>query len=191
MDLPDLPIRVVDRADGSGTTAVFTQHLAAISPEWKSKVGAGKTVSWPVGVGAKGNEGVTAQIQQTQGAIGYVEYGYASQNNLSMATLENQSGNFIEPTPESAARTLDAVELPDDLIAFITDPQGDQSYPIVTYTWLLTYDQYQDQDKAQALEDMVDWALTEGQQYSKELGYIPLPEKVVEKVQQRAEQIAE
>jgi len=118
------------------------------------------------GIGAKGNEGVT-QIQQTQGAVGYVEYGYATQNSLPVAALENKSGNYIAPTPESAARTLEAVELPaDDLIAFITDPAGEQSYPIVTYTWLLAYDQYQDPDKAQVLEDFVGWALTEGQKYS-------------------------
>lgn len=190
VNLPNLPIKVVHRADGSGTTAVFTQHLSTISPEWKSKVGAGKTVSWPAGVGGKGNEGVTAQIQQTPGAIGYVEYGYATQNNLPVAALENKSGNFILPTPQSAARTLEAVELPKDLIAFITDPAGAQSYPIVTYTWLLAYDKYQDPDKAQAIEDFVGWALTEGQKYSTELGYIPLPEKVVAKVKPVAEQIA-
>ncbi len=192
VNLPSLPIRVVHRSDGSGTTAVFTQHLSAISPEWKSKVGAAKTVNWPKGIGAKGNEGVTAQIQQLQGAIGYVEYGYAMQNKLPTAALENQAGNYIVPTPESAARALEAVELPtDDLIAFITDPAGEQSYPIVTYTWLLAYDQYQDADKAQVLEDFVDWALTEGQKYSAELGYIPLPKKVVDKVQSAAEKIAE
>lgn len=192
VNLPDLPIRVVHRSDGSGTTAVFTQHLSAISPEWKSKVGAAKTVDWSLGIGAKGNEGVTAQIKQSQGTIGYVEYGYATQNKLPIAALENKSGNYIAPTPESAARTLEAVELPaDDLIAFITDPAGEQSYPIVTYTWLLTYDQYQDPNKAQVLEDFVDWALTEGQKYSAELGYIPLPKKVVDKVQSAAEKIAE
>ena len=191
VNLPNLPIKVVHRSDGSGTTAVFTQHLSAISPEWKNKVGAAKTVDWPAGIGAKGNEGVTAQIQQTQGAIGYVEYGYATQNNLPVAALENKSGNFIAPTPESAARTLEAVELPSNLIAFITDPAGDRSYPIVTYTWLLTYDQYQDPNKAQALENFVDWALTEGQKYSAELGYIPLPAKVLTKVQAAAEKIAE
>ncbi|QSJ14468.1 phosphate ABC transporter substrate-binding protein PstS [Nostoc sp. UHCC 0702] len=138
--LPDLPIVVVHRTDGSGTTSVLTQHLSAISPEWKSKVGAGKAVPWPVGIGAKGNEGVTAQIQQIPGAIGYVEYVYATRNQLPVAALENKSGNYITPTPESAAKTLEAVKLPaDNLIAFITDPIGNQSYPIVTYTWLLTY----------------------------------------------------
>ncbi len=191
VNLPNLPIRVVYRADGSGTTAVFTQHLSAISPEWKSKIGSDKTVDWATGIGGKGNEGITALINQTQGSIGYVEYGYATQNNLPVTALENQSGNFIAPTPESAARTLAAVELPANLIAFITDPAGEQSYPIVTYTWLLAYDQYQDPDKAQALESFVDWALIEGQKYSAELGYIPLPANVVTKVQAAAEKIAE
>ncbi len=189
--MPNLPIRVVYRADGSGTTAVFTQHLSAISPEWKSKIGSDKTVDWLTGIGGRGNEGVTALINQTQGSIGYVEYGYAIQNNLPVAALENQSGNFIAPTPESAAKTLEAVKLPANLIAFITDPTGEQSYPIVTYTWLLTYDRYQNPDKAKALESFVNWALTEGQTYSAELGYIPLPANVVTKVQDTAEKIAE
>ncbi|HCF29821.1 MAG TPA: hypothetical protein DEV81_22060 [Cyanobacteria bacterium UBA11049] len=111
--------------------------------------------------------------------------------NLPVAALENKSGNFIAPKPESATRTLEAVELLSYLIAFITDPVGDRSYPIFTYTWLLTYDQYQDLNKAQALENFVDWALTEGQKYSAELGYIPLPAKVVTKMQAAAEKIAE
>lgn len=190
VNLPNLPITVVHRSDGSGTTAVFTQHLSAINPQWKSKVGSGKTVDWPVGVGAKGNEGITAQIQQTQGAIGYVEYGYADQNKLSMAALENKSGSYVEPTPEAAARTLEAVELPSNLVAFITDPEGEQSYPIVTYTWIMAYDNYQDPQKAEALENVIDWALTDGQKYATELGYVPLPPEVVNKVQAAADKIA-
>ncbi|NJR73689.1 MAG: phosphate ABC transporter substrate-binding protein PstS [Scytonema sp. CRU_2_7] len=178
VNLPNLPIIVVHRSDGSGTTSVFTQHLSAISPEWKSKVGANKTIQWPIGIGSKGNEGVTAYIQLTRGAIGYVEYGYATQNNLPMAALENKAGHYILPTLESATRTLEAMELPaNNLIAFISDPTGTQSYPIVTYTWLLSYKKYQDPRKAQALETFVDWALTKGQKYSAELGYIPLPQK--------------
>jgi len=129
-----LPIRVVHRSDGSGTTAVFTQHLSAISPEWKSKVGAACRLA--TGIGAKAMK-ASPQIQQTQGSGWLCGYGYATQNSLPVAALENKSGNYIAPTPESAARTLEAVELPaDDLIAFITDPAGEQS--IVTYTWLLT-----------------------------------------------------
>jgi phosphate transport system substrate-binding protein len=189
VNLPNLPITVVHRSDGSGTTSVFTSHLSAVSPEWKSKVGAGKTVDWPVGVGAKGNEGVTAQVQQTQGAIGYVEYGYAKQNNLATATLENKAGNFVEPTPESAAKTLASVELPADLQASITDPEGPDSYPIVTYTWIMAYKNYTDPNKAQAIKDVVEWGLNEGQKYSQELGYVPLPAEVVDKVEAAANQI--
>jgi phosphate transport system substrate-binding protein len=189
VNLPNSPITVVHRSDGSGTTSVFTQHLSAINPQWKSKVGSGKTVDWPTGVGAKGNEGITAQIQQTQGAIGYVEYGYAAQNQLATATLENKAGNYVAPSPESAAQTLAAVQLPANLVAFITDPEGKGSYPIVTYTWIMAYDNYQDKNKAQALENVVKWALTDGQQYTQELGYVPLPKEVVNKVQAQAEKI--
>ena len=188
--LPDLPITVVYRSDGSGTTGVFTKHLSAISPQWSDSVGEGKTVQWPVGVGAPKNDGVTAQVQQTPGAIGYVEYGFANSAGLPMASLENQSGNFIKPSAEAASATLDAVTLPENLRAFITDPEGDQSYPIVTYTWLLAYDNYDDPEKAKALEATIEYALTEGQNLSGELGYIPLPQSVVEKVAAEADKIS-
>lgn len=192
VSLPDLPIQVVHRTDGSGTTSVFTQHLSAISPEWKSKIGAGKSIAWQVGVGGKGNEGVTALIQQIPGAIGYVEYIYAKQNKLPVAALENKSGNYITPTRESVAQTLEAVKLPgDNLIAFITDPTGAESYPIVTYSWLLTYHQYPNQVKAQALKNFIDWAVIDGQKSSLELGYIPLSKKVVLQVQSAVKKIAE
>lgn len=192
VNLPNLPIMVVHRSDGSGTTSVFTQHLNAISPEWKSKVGAGKAIDWLVGIGAKGNEGVTAHIKQIVGAIGYVEYSYATQNNLSMAALENKAGRHVMPTLDSASRTLETIELPaKNLIAFITDPPDAQSYPIVTYTWLLSYQKYQDPQKAQVLKDFVDWAVTRGQKYSTELGYIPLPPKIVTKVQLAADKMVE
>ena len=187
--LPNTPITIVHRSDGSGTTSVFTKHLSAISPEWKSKVGDGKTVDWPVGVGAKGNEGVTAQIQQTQGALGYTEYGYANQNNLAMATLENKAGSFVEPTPESASKALAAIELPADLQASNSDPTGADSYPIVTYTWMMAYKNYDDPNKAQAIKDVIEYGLTDGQKLSQELGYVPLPEEVVDKVQAAANQI--
>lgn len=188
--LPDQKITVVHRSDGSGTTGVFTKHLSAISPEWKSKVGEGKTVQWPTGVGAKGNEGVTAQIQQTQGAIGYVEYGYAKNNNLKMASLENKAGQFVAPSDAGASQTLEAVELPENLRAFISDPEGAQSYPIVTYTWLLAHKKYSDPQKAKAIEAMIEYGLTEGQKVATELGYVPLPKTVVEKVAAAADQIS-
>lgn len=185
VDLPDENITVIYRSDGSGTTGVFTKHLSSISSEWESSVGEGKSVSWPVGVGAKGNEGVAAQITQTGGSIGYLEFGYAEQLGISYASLENQSGNFVKATSETTSETLKAVELPDNLRAFITDPEGDNSYPIVTYTWILAYQQYDDPAKKQALIDVMTWALENGQQTAQELGYIPLPENVIEKVEEK------
>ncbi|HEY9822874.1 MAG TPA: phosphate ABC transporter substrate-binding protein PstS [Candidatus Sericytochromatia bacterium] len=188
--LPDQAITVVHRSDGSGTTGVFTKHLSTISPEWKTKVGDGKTVQWPAGVGAKGNEGVTAQIQQTKGAVGYVEYGYAKNNNLKFAALENKDGKFVVPTDQSASKTLEAVKLPDNLRAFITDPEGAEAYPIVTYTWMLVPKKVSDPEKAKAIEAMVEYGLTDGQKITGELGYVPLPKAVVEKVAAAADQIS-
>ncbi|KAF3887236.1 MULTISPECIES: phosphate ABC transporter substrate-binding protein PstS [Nostocales] len=190
VNLPNTPITIVHRSDGSGTTGVFTQHLSAVSPEWKSKVGSGKTVSWPTGVGAKGNEGVTAQVQQTQGAIGYVEYGYAKQNDLKFASLQNKAGQFVVPSDASAAKTLESVALPDNLRAFITDPEGAESYPIVTYSWILAYKKYSDPAKAKAVEAMIEYGLTEGQKQAPELGYVPLPQPVVQKVAAAADAIS-
>ncbi|MEH2390551.1 MAG: phosphate ABC transporter substrate-binding protein PstS [Nostoc sp.] len=188
--LPKLPITVVYRSDGSGTTGVFTKHLSAVSPEWKTKVGEGKTVNWPTGVGAKGNEGVTAQIQQTQGSIGYVEYGYAKQNSLKFAALENKGGKFIVASEESASKTLASVTLPPDLRVFITDPEGADSYPIVTYTWILAYKKYPNAAKAKAVEAAIEYALTDGQKQATTLGYIPLPDNVITKVAAAADQIS-
>lgn len=191
--LPDQNITVVHRSDGSGTTAVFTKHLSAVSPEWKDSVGDGKTVEWPAALtkqGAKGNEGVTAQIQQTPGAIGYVEYGYAKNNGLKMASLQNKGGQFVAPTDEAAAKTLESVELPENLRAFIEDPEGNESYPIVTYTWLLVPQKVTDANKAKAMEAMVEYGLTEGQKAAPELGYVALPQNVVEKVAAAADAIS-
>ena len=188
--LPDQNITVVSRSDGSGTTGVFTQHLSVISPEWKTKVGDGKSVKWPVGVGAKGNEGVTAQVQQTKGSIGYVEYGYAKNNNLKFASLENKAGKFVAPNDQSASKTLEGVNLPENLRAFISDPEGAEAYPIVTYTWLLAPKKVADADKAKAMEAMIEYGLTEGQKVAAELGYVPLPKTVAEKVAAAADGIS-
>ncbi|MFM6196086.1 MAG: phosphate ABC transporter substrate-binding protein PstS [Planktothrix sp.] len=188
--LPDLPIQVVYRSDGSGTTGVFTKNLSAMSEEWKNSIGEGKTVQWPVGIGAKGNDGVTAQINQTPGAIGYVEYGYAKTANLKMADLQNKAGNFVKPTDAAAAKTLEAVELPEDLRAFITNPDGADSYPIVTYSWIMAYQKYDNPEVAKSVEAMIQYGLTEGQKISPELGYVPLPAAVVKKVAEKADQIS-
>ncbi|MBE9214902.1 phosphate ABC transporter substrate-binding protein PstS [Plectonema cf. radiosum LEGE 06105] len=190
VNLPDQNITVVYRSDGSGTTGVLTKHLSAISPAWKSGPGEGKTVSWPTGIGAKGNEGVTAQIKQTAGSIGYIEYGYAVSQNLTMAAIENKAGKFIPPTDEAASKALEAVELPENLRGFIEDPEGEESYPIVTYTWILAYEKYDNPAKAKAMEATIEYALTEGQKVAPELGYVPLPQNVVEKVAAAADKIS-
>jgi phosphate transport system substrate-binding protein len=179
VNLPNLPITVVARADGSGTTAVFTGHCSEISAEFKDKVGSGKSVTWPVGVAGKGNDGVTALIKQTPGAIGYVEYGFASMNKLNMASLENHAGKYIVPSIESGSTTLASVKLPDNLRAFILDPKGAGDYPIATFTWILVHKQYADAAKAAAVKAFVHYGLTTGQAAAPTLGYITLPESVV------------
>jgi phosphate transport system substrate-binding protein len=181
--LPDMPITVASRADGSGTTYNFSGHLSAISPDFKAKIGQGKQVKFP-GVAGKGNDGVAALIKQTPGTIGYVEYGYAQQTKLPMATLQNQAGKFVAPTPDSGSAALAQVPLPDNLRAFITDPTGDPSYPIVTYTWWLVHaDNSAKPGVAEAIKALATWSLTDGQKLSPELGYLPLPDNVVTKVE--------
>lgn len=179
--LPSLPINVAYRSDGSGTTFVFTKHLAAISPDFADEVGSDKSVDWPIGVGGKGNEGVTALIKQAPGTIGYVEYGYAAHNGLAMASLQNKAGSFVPPDETSGAATLASVELPENLRVWPEDPSGKNDYPIVTFTWLLLPKESADADKTAALKAFVKWGLTEGQKLSGALGYIPLPAPVVEK----------
>jgi phosphate transport system substrate-binding protein len=181
VNLPDLPINVSYRADGSGTTFVFTKHLSAISKDFADEVGNDKSVTWPVGAGGKGNEGVTALIKQSPGTVGYVEYGYAVNNGLSMASLQNKSGKFVKPTDESGAATLANIKFPENLRVWPEDPEGAKDYPIATFTWLLLYKKYSDAAKLEALKGFVTYGLTDGQKFSAELGYIPLPAAVVEK----------
>ena len=177
--LPGRAINVAYRSDGSGTTFVFTQHLAAISPEFDEEVGFDKSVTFPVGVGGKGNEGVTALIKQTPGTSGYVEFGYAEQNKLPVASVENKSGNFVAPTPESGGAALASVELPDNLRVWPVDPAAPEAYPITTFSWLLLHRKYDDAAQLEALKDFVSYGLTEGQSFAVQLGYIPLPASVV------------
>ena len=178
------------RSDGSGTTFVFTTHLSAISPEWKAGPGAGKSVNFPSSVAGKGNPGVTALVKQTPGSIGYIEYGYAKQTGMPMAVLENHNGKYVKADLESGKNALATVELPADLRAWIPDPAGDDAYPIVTYTWLLCYKKYHDPKIAQTMKSLVTYGLGEGQKASEELGYIPLPPNVVDKVKKAADQIS-
>jgi phosphate transport system substrate-binding protein len=178
--LPDTAIAFVHRSDGSGTTSIFTKHIEKACPDWKA--GSGKSVEWPTGTGAKGNEGVTAQIQQTPGAIGYTEYSYASETGLKMASLKNKAGEFIKPTPESAAKALAGVTMPDDFALSVPDPEGKDAYPIVSLTWLLLYEKYDDPAKAAAIKQFVTWAMKDGKASAEKLGYIPLPDEVSAKV---------
>ncbi len=192
--LPDEKITVIHRSDGSGTTAVFTSHLSVVSPEWKETIGSATTVQWPSGagrtfIGGRGNEGVTALVSQTPGAIGYMEYGFATKANLSIASLENKAGQFIPPSAESGAAALDSEELPENLRLFITDPAGEKAYPIVTYTWMLLFKKYDDPNKAIAMEAMVQYGLTDGQKQATPLGYIALPPTVIKQVAAVADQI--
>jgi phosphate transport system substrate-binding protein len=174
-EMPDTDITVVRRADSSGTTFVFTQHLSAVSEVFKNGPGTGKTVNWPSSdkfVAAPKNDGVTATIKQTPGAIGYIEYGYAKLTKLPMASLENKSGKFIQPSLESGQAALAGVEMPPDLRAWLPDPEGEGAYPIVTYTWMLFYKQYDDENKVAAIHDIIKYCLTEGQKMSDRMGYI-------------------
>jgi phosphate transport system substrate-binding protein len=191
--MPATDITVVVRSDSSGTTYVFSLHLSAVSQEWADKFGANKTINWPSSdkfVKGPKNDGVTALIKQTPGAIGYIEYGFATQTGQAMATLENKAGKYVKPTLESGMAALaNAADMPEDLIVWLPDPDGDDSFPIVSYTWLLCYRQYEDAQKAEALRGVVRHCLTEGQKISGDLGYIPLPEEVVQVVQQAVDKI--
>jgi len=193
--LPAENITVVARSDSSGTTYVFTGHLSAVSEEFKSTVGHGKTAQWPKSfVKAPKNDGVTATIKQTPGAIGYIEYGYAIATKQPMAILQNKAGKFVAPGDESGKAALASAEFPTDMLpgsdtpdlrVWVSDPAGEQAYPIATFTWMLFYKD-QDDGKAKALRDLVEYGLTKGQAMAPKMGYIPLPENVVERVRKAA-----
>ena len=190
--LPDLDITVVRRADSSGTTFVFTSHLAAISEEWSKGPGAGTTVNWPKSdkfVASPKNDGVTATIKQTPGAIGYIEFAFAKFAKLEMAQIQNRAGQFVGPGTEGGAEALASVVLPANLRAWITDPEGAKAYPIATYTWMLFYKENKDPKKAAALRQMVEFCLTDGQKMAASMGYIPLPEAVVATVRKASASI--
>jgi phosphate transport system substrate-binding protein len=186
--LPDQDIIVVHRSDGSGTTYVFVDYLSKVSPEWKKKVGTATSVNWPVGLGGKGNEGVTQQVKQTDGAIGYVELIYAISNNLPYAVVKNSSGNYIEPNLQTATAAAAGVNLPPDtdFRVSITNAAGPNAYPITSFTWLLIRKEGQDPAKAKAIWDFVRWMTeAEAQRLAADLHYAPLPMPVIELVQKR------
>jgi phosphate transport system substrate-binding protein len=186
--LPDIDLIVVHRSDGSGTTYVFTDYLNKFSREWKDKVGYATSVNWPVGLGGKGNEGVTQQVKQTEGALGYVELIYAISNNLPYAQVKNSSGNFVTPSLESVTAAAAGVKLPKDtdFRVSITNAPGEQAYPISSFTWLLIKKDNKDVQKAKLIRDFLTWMITpEAQSMAADLHYAPLPAPVVSLVQAR------
>jgi phosphate transport system substrate-binding protein len=187
--LPDKDIVVVHRSDGSGTTFIFTDYLSKISPEWKQKVGNNTSVNWPVGIGGKGNEGVSGQVKQTPGAIGYVELIYAIQNKMSYAELKNSAGEFVKPTIESVTAALGTAEVPDDFRFSMTNAPGNGAYPICGATWLLVYQQQKDPAKGKKLVEFLKWAATKGEAMAKDLDYAPLPDSVQQRVLKRVDEI--
>jgi phosphate transport system substrate-binding protein len=187
--LPAKDISVVYRTDGSGTTAVFTDYLGKVSQDWKEKVGVGKVVNWPTGLGSKGNEGVTGQVKTTPYTIGYIERAYASQNKLPMAELKNKAGKFVAPSIEAMSAAADSVEVPDELFVSLSDAEGEAAYPITSYSYLLVYEDAKDPVKGEALAKYVWWGLHDGQKFSKDLDYAPIPAKVLAKVESRLKEL--
>jgi phosphate transport system substrate-binding protein len=189
--LPGDDIVVVHRSDGSGTSYIWTDYLSKVSPAWQTKVGKGTSVNWPVGLGGKGNEGVSALVQQTPGSLGYVELIYAIQNHMPYGKVKNSSGAFVKAdlVSVSAAAAAAAKYIPDDFRVSITNPEGKAAYPIASFTWLLIPSKFADTAKRDVVKDFLKWALTDGQQYAEALSYAKLPKEVVAKEMKAIEQI--
>jgi phosphate transport system substrate-binding protein len=183
MNLPANDIIVVHRSDGSGTTYIWTDYLSKVSKEWNDRVGKGTSVNWPVGLGGKGNEGVTGLVKQTPSSVGYVELIYAISNDLPFAEVKNSAGNFVKPSLESvtAAAAGTANTMPDDFRVSITNAPGADAYPISSFTWLLVYEKQKDAEKGKKLVQFLDWMLHDGQKLAPALHYAPLPSAVVAK----------
>jgi phosphate transport system substrate-binding protein len=186
VQLPDTAIAVVHRSDGSGTTFLFTDYLAKASSGWKSNIGADASVQWPVGIGAKGNEGVANNVQRTDGAIGYVEYAYALQNKLPYTLLNNKAGKAVEPTSASfqaAAAHADWANA-DSFYVILTDQPGDDSWPITGASFILMYEQPKDAQAAQEALKFFAWSYADGDQMAEQLHYVPIPDAVVKLVEE-------
>jgi len=181
VSLPGSDITVVHRSDGSGTTYIWVDYLAKVSPEWKAKVGVNTAVNWPTGVGGKGNEGVAGLVSQTPGSIGYVELIFALQNKISYGSVQNLAGEFMTASEMSvtAAAAAAAGQMPADFRVSITNAPGKGAYPISSFTWLLLYENPKDKNQAKIMVDFVKWALADGQKFAGGLGYAPLPAEVV------------
>lgn len=182
--LPDLAITVVHRADGSGTTAIFTDYLTKVNTKWAGTVGMGKDVKWPVGVGGKGNEAVAGEVRQVAGSIGYVELAYVLQNKMSYALIQNRAGAYPEPSIDSVSKAAEGSlkKIPDDFRVSFTNAPGEGSYPICGFTWILVYPHISDPAKGKAIVDFLNWAMTDGQKTAPSLNYAPLPDALVAKI---------
>jgi len=191
VNLPATEIVVVHRSDGSGTTYCWTDYLSKVSDEWKTKVGKGTSVNWPVGLGGKGNEGVTGQIKNAPNSIGYVELIYSVSNNIPYGNVKNSSRSFIKAdlASVSAAAAAVAKTMPDDFRVSITNPPGKSAYPIATFTWLLIPEKFSDAAKRDAIKGFLDWMLVDGQNYAEQLSYAKLPQEVIAKEKNALEKI--
>src|SRR5262245_25573440 len=191
VSLPDQSIVVIHRSDGSGTTFIWVDYLSKISPEWEKKVGRGTSVNWPVGLGGKGNEGVSGQVKGQPGSLGYVELAYAVKNNLPVASVKNSAGKFVEPSIASttAAAAGAAKNMPDDFRVSLTNPPGDEAYPIASFTWLLVYKDQPNEVKGRAIVKFLWWMSHEGQKFADDLLYAPLPSAVVKQIEAKIKQI--
>jgi phosphate transport system substrate-binding protein len=179
--LPATDIAVVHRSDGSGTTFIWCDFLSKVSPEYKQKIGASTSVNWPVGVGAKGNEGVSGLVKQTPGAFGYVELIYALHNGIAFGSVQNKAGQFVAASLQSVTAAAAGVTVPDDFRVSITNAGGNDAYPIASFTWLLLYQNASDKQRSRVMVDFTKWALSDGQKFAPDLGYAPLPKEVVDK----------
>jgi phosphate transport system substrate-binding protein len=188
--LPSDPIIVIHRSDGSGTTFIWTDYLSKVSPEWKSQVGTGTSVKWPVGLGGKGNEGVAGMLRQMPGSIGYVELVYAVQNNIHYGEVKNSAGNFVKASVETVTAAAASMKnMPADFRVSIVNAPGKDAYPISSFTWLLIPAQSKDATKGRILADFLNWMVSDGQKMTADLTYAPLPEDVATKVKAEIQQV--
>ena len=189
VSLPNQPIIVVHRSDGSGTTYIWTDYLSKISPEWRSQVGAKTSVSWPVGLGAKGNEGVAGMVRQMEGAIGYVELIFALQNKISYGSVKNAAGEFVRASLDSTVVAAASAKMPPDFRVSITNAPGKGAYPIASFTWLLIPVQSKDAQRGKIIKDFLNWMVDNGQNMATQLSYAPLPKEVAGKVKTTIAQV--
>jgi len=190
VNLPNQPIIVIHRSDGSGTTFIFTDYLSKVSPDWQSQVGKNTSVKWPVGLGGKGNEGVAGMIRQMQGAIGYIELIYAVQNKIPYGVVRNAAGNFVKASLDSVTAAAASVKnMPADFRVSIANAPGKDAYPIASFTWLLIPAQSKDPAKGKIIADFLSWMVDDGQKMTTELTYAPLPENVAAKVKDEIKQV--